>query len=110
MSRSPNPERKVELALEGLVEKGVIPHFIHAEQNDRLDSNGVDFLIFFNGGSGLALPIQIKGESGKSSRHRRKYPHIPVVLIIKSNVPIKNVQKLLIQTMKSYWNGFAPMM
>ena len=67
-------EDAVEKVLQELVKLGIIKGYLRNYSNDRLDKEGIDFLIFTN--SGLALPLQVKtaGRHLSGLRRRKAFP------------------------------------
>ncbi|MDP3999244.1 MAG: hypothetical protein Q8P76_01450 [bacterium] len=78
-------ENMVEEVLLRRKHQGDIAGYIRNIQNDLLDKEGIDFLIFFN--NGFALPLQVKIYNKKYwwkklKRHRRNHPMVRYVLAV----------------------------
>lgn len=73
-----------EVLLE-MIKDGKISGFIQSKKNDRLDIEGIDFLLFLN--DDLALPVQVKTYSRNKKRciekHFRKHSLIKFVIFVK---------------------------
>ncbi len=85
MARQANPaEEVVEKILNKLKDLRLIPGFLRNHPSDRLDSEGIDFLIFLN--NHMALPLQVKTSSGnltlKEKEHLRKHPLVKKVIFV----------------------------
>lgn len=87
MARDGNPaEEVVERVLDKLKEERLISGFLRNRPSDRLDSEGIDFLIFLN--NELALALQVKTDGGrwefseKLKEHRRKHPLIKNLICV----------------------------
>lgn len=99
--RNTNPaEDIVDRVLKKLQDEGQIPGFIRNNPNDRLDKEGIDFLIFLR--DGLALPLQVKTSShkrnGKKAHwHFYKHPLVKFLIFVpvhEADVDEKVEQKL----------------
>jgi hypothetical protein len=81
-----NPaEDIVERVLGKLRTEDRISGFIRNRPNDRLDIEGIDFLIFLK--NGLALPLQVKtlsreGNDRKADWHRQKHPLVKFLIFV----------------------------
>lgn len=89
MARQANPaEDVVEKILNKLKDLRLIPGFLRNHPSDRLDSEGIDFLIFLN--NGLAVALQVKTSSGnltlKEKEHLRKHPLVKKIIFISVNL------------------------
>jgi len=89
LARQANPaEEVVERILNKLKDQRLIPGFLRNRPSDRLDSEGIDFLIFLN--TNLALPLQVKTSSGnltfKEKEHLRKHPLVKKVIFVSVNL------------------------
>lgn len=78
-------ENMVEEVLLRRKHRGDIAGYIRNVQNDLLDKEGMDFLIFLN--NGLALPLQVKIFNKKYwwkklQKHRRNHPMVKFVLAV----------------------------
>ena len=73
-----------EVLLE-MIKDGKISGFIQSKKNDRLDVEGIDFIVFLK--NDLALPIQVKTHSRNRKRcierHFRQHSLIKFILFIK---------------------------
>jgi hypothetical protein len=70
LARGNQAENITREALGSMKKDGEIAGFIENGKNDRLDSEGIDFLAFFN--NGLSLTIQIKTLSHKKKSHTKR--------------------------------------
>ena len=83
-------EDVVEEVLERLKKDSIISGFLRNRPNDRLDSEGIDFLIFLP--SGFALPLQVKTKNGRYSKeerlkeHLRKHPCVKFLICVPTNL------------------------
>lgn len=77
-------EEVVKSVLSDMQKKEKIAGFIQNKKNDRLDSEGIDFLVFLN--NDLALPIQVKIYSRSMERyikrHFKKHPLIKLIIFV----------------------------
>jgi hypothetical protein len=79
-------EELVEQVLRWLQRKERISGYLRNNPSDRLDSEGIDFLIFLR--NGLALPLQVKTSSSerdnrdKMREHFRKHPKIRHIIMV----------------------------
>jgi hypothetical protein len=68
-----------------LQKDGKIAGFIQSHKNDRLDKEGIDFLVLLN--DDLALPIQVKTYSRNRKRcidkHFRRHPLVKFVIFVR---------------------------
>jgi len=73
-----------EVLLE-MIKDGKISGFIQSKKNDRLDVEGIDFLLILN--DDLALPIQVKTHSRNRRRciekHFRRHPLVKCTIFVK---------------------------
>lgn len=83
-------EDVVEEVLEKLKSESVISGFLRNRPNDRLDSEGIDFLIFLP--SGFAMPLQVKTKNGrypkeqKLKEHLRKHPRVKFLICVPTHL------------------------
>ncbi len=91
MPRQPNlAEDVIEEVLRKLKRESVIAGFLRNRSSDRLDSEGIDFLIFLL--SGFALPLQVKTANGrypkeeKLREHLRKHPCVKFLICVQTNL------------------------
>lgn len=98
-----NPgEDSVELVLNELVEKKIpidkvsVVHFLRNRPSDRLDTEGIDFLIFLS--CGLTLPLQVKTANGrldsKSKEHKRKHPFVNFIIFVRTDLLPSNPEEV----------------
>ncbi|GEM_PF-1472546 len=90
----PKPENAAEDTVEEVLKKlkseSVISGFLRNRPSDRLDSEGIDFLIFLP--SGFALPLQVKTSNGRYSKeekmeeHLRKHPCVKFLICVQTNL------------------------
>lgn len=79
-------EEIVQTCLLRMKHAGQINYFIRNNRNDRLDCEGIDFLIFLI--NGLALPLQVKTFVGerkneeKRRTHERIHPAVEHIIFI----------------------------
>ena len=101
MAKQENPaEDVVEKVLNKLKGEGVIAGFLRNRQSDRLDEEGIDFLIILP--SGFALPLQVKTcnsndkrqYDGKLQEHKRKHPLIKFLICVKTNLLANESERL----------------
>lgn len=70
-----NPaEDIVETVLSRARRKGIISGFLKNAHGDRLDHEGIDFLIILN--NGLAVPLQVKTYSDKERNEKKYREHV----------------------------------
>jgi len=100
-----NPaEDVVEKVLEKIIAEKAISGFIRNRPSDRLDEEGIDFLIFLNNGS--ALPLQVKTEGGKHNfqqkyrEHQRKHPLVQFLICVPVHLLNSNPEEVYRQTEK----------
>lgn len=71
--------------LQEMIKDGKISGFIQSKKNDRLDMEGIDFLLFLN--DNLTLPVQVKTHSRNQKRcvekHFQRHPLIKFILFVK---------------------------
>ena len=71
--------------LSELKKAGKIAGFIQSQKNDRLDMEGIDFLLLLN--NDLALPVQVKTHSRNKKRciekHFRNHSLIKFIVFVK---------------------------
>lgn len=97
-----NPESKRDIniaedvvgtVLNKMREEKIIAGSIRNRKNDKMDEEGIDFLVLFE--TGMAVPIQVKTEprgynfNRKFREHIRKHPMIKFMI----SVPINLLQK-----------------
>ena len=85
-------EDAVEEATKELIKED--PHFIgyqRAKKNDALDANGIDILIYLQGG--MALPLQVKSSYSKLRKFQRNHPLIRFVLFVRKISLDKNSER-----------------
>ena len=79
-----NPaEDFVERILNKFKNDGRIKGFLRNHQSDRLDAEGIDFLIFMK--NGWALPLQVKSGNARDHREEKLREHLhkhPLVLYL----------------------------
>lgn len=101
MAKRGNPaEDAVETALQRLQEKGEILGFLKNRSSDRLDEEGIDFLIFLP--SGFAIPLQVKTCNSNDKReydyklkeHARKHPLVKFLICVRTNLLINEPERL----------------
>ena len=74
-------EDVVEDALKQLLqEEPRVAGYLRARSADRLDNEGIDFLIFLKGG--FALPIQVRSTYRHVTKFHKKHPSIRFILFI----------------------------
>ena len=79
-------EEIVEQVLRWLQREERIAGYLRNNPSDRMDSEGIDFLIFLR--NGLALPLQVKTSSGerndkeKAREHFRKHPKVRHIIMV----------------------------
>ncbi|OGY68033.1 MAG: hypothetical protein A3H63_01700 [Candidatus Harrisonbacteria bacterium RIFCSPLOWO2_02_FULL_45_10c] len=85
--RLSNPaEEVVEKVLEKMAEAGAISGFFRNRPNDRLDEEGMDFLIILK--NKLALPLQVKTANRREScedkfrKHKKKHPLVNFLICV----------------------------
>ena len=105
MPEGQNPaEEAVEIVLKKLKELRLIKHYLRNKQNDRLDQEGIDFLIIQN--DGRSLPLQVKTWSGnrfdgkKFREHIRKHPHVTSIIFVNIHQPPEIVSKWVEQKLR----------
>lgn len=82
-------EDVVEEVLRKLKRDSLISGFLRNRSNDRLDSEGIDFLIFLP--NGYAIPLQVKTANGrypkeeKLKEHLRKHPCVKFLICVQTN-------------------------
>ena len=64
-------------------EASVIRHVWHCSKNSPQDRQGIDILIFLEGG--LCLPIQVKSSYRRLHRHHRVHPYIKHVIVVEDS-------------------------
>lgn len=75
-----------ESVLSWLKRHGRVSGYLRNNQGDRLDSEGIDFLIFLK--NGLAIPLQVKTSSNrrnneeKINEHFRKHPQVKNIIMV----------------------------
>lgn len=85
----PEGEQAAEEAVRELIKED--PRFIgclRAKNSDRLDSEGIDIMVFVRGG--FALPLQIRTTRKKINRFAIVHPLVRFVLVIKKQLRRKN--------------------
>ncbi|MDO8430095.1 MAG: hypothetical protein Q7S73_01895 [bacterium] len=101
MPSGANPaEDVVGKVLNKLKEEGLIAGFLQNRQSDRLDEEGIDFLIFLP--SGFALPLQVKTcnsndkrqYDGKLQEHKRKHPLVKFLICVRTNLLANESERL----------------
>ncbi|MBU6141692.1 hypothetical protein KGO95_01055 [Patescibacteria group bacterium] len=85
MAKQLNPwEDLVEEALRELEKERCLRGYLRNRQSDRLDCEGIDFLLFLNNGSSLA--VQVKSARGnldnKRKEHLRKHPLVKAIVFV----------------------------
>ena len=103
--RQENPaEEVVERVLTKMKDEDRIRGYLRNRTSDRLDSEGIDFLIILN--TNLALPLQVKTcnkqNGGKGSKdydrklkeHLRKHPLVKFFICIQTNMLNSNPDRL----------------
>lgn len=99
MNRQPNSEDIVQRVLEKLEKEKLIAGFLRNRPSDRLDSEGIDFLIFLN--NGKALPLQVKTFNRKYSKedkmreHLRKHPLVRNLICVPTYLAQSDEERML---------------
>ncbi|MBL7036783.1 hypothetical protein ISR94_02985 [Candidatus Microgenomates bacterium] len=70
-------EKKADMSLELLLEQGTIDAFWYDPKKDRTE--GIDRVIQTRAGDELG--IQIKSSKTGAEYHKKKFPHIPVIIV-----------------------------
>lgn len=101
MAKRGNPaEDAVETVLQRLKEKGEILGFLRNRSSDRLDEEGIDFLIFLP--RGFAMPLQVKTCNSNDKReydyklreHKRKHPLVEFLICVRTNLLTNESERL----------------
>jgi len=101
LAKRGNPaEDVVETILERLKAQGNIIGFLRNRASDRLDEEGIDFLIFLL--SGFALPLQVKTCNSNDKReydnklqeHKRKHPLVRFLICVRTNLLANESERL----------------
>ena len=101
MASQENPaEDTVKTVLERLKESGSIIGFLRNRSSDRLDEEGIDFLIFLP--NGFALPLQVKTCNNNDKReynyklqeHKRKHPLVKFLICVRTNLLVNEPELL----------------
>ncbi len=105
MPQQANPwEDLVEEALIELKKENIILGYLRNLANDRLDCEGIDFLLFLN--NQYSLAVQVKSARGnldlKTKGHIRKHPLVRAILFVLLPKDDKDAQekKELIRSVK----------
>lgn len=83
-------ERAAEEAVRELVKENplLFVGYLRAKSSDRLDSEGIDIMVFVRGG--FALPLQIRTTRKKIRRFNKIHPLVRFVLVIKKQLHHNN--------------------
>lgn len=101
MARHGNPaEDAVETVLKRFQKKGEILGYLKNRSSDRLDEEGIDFLIFLP--SGFAMPLQVKTCNSNDKReydyklkeHTRKHPLVKFLICVRTNLLANEPEQL----------------
>ncbi|OGY65244.1 MAG: hypothetical protein A3A04_02150 [Candidatus Harrisonbacteria bacterium RIFCSPLOWO2_01_FULL_40_28] len=87
-------ESKVERALFFLKEHKFISRYINAKKNGELDNEGIDYLIILK--TGMACLLQVKSSRSSLSRHKKKYPDTPYIIVEPRDCSIKLIEKRIV--------------
>lgn len=80
-------------ALTWLRGDGEIQDFYQTQQFSRQDTQGIDFVVFVTQ-LWLPIPFQVKRSSKYARIHRKKYPHIPLVVVSRGEIR-KQIRKII---------------
>ena len=108
-------ENIVEIVLGKMREEKIIPYFIRNRKNDKMDQEGIDFLVFLDNGS--AIPIQVKTEpkgdnfNKKYKEHLRKHPFVKFMIAVPIHLLHKEPDRLnaiMIGRLMEIFDKFKP--
>lgn len=86
-------ETEVFYALTWLRGDGEIQDFYQTPQFSRQDCQGIDFVVFATN-LWFPIPFQVKRSSKYARIHRKKYPHIPLVVVSRGEIR-KQIRKII---------------
>jgi len=86
-------ELEVFHALTWMRGDGEIKDFYQTQQFSRQDAQGIDFVVFVKD-LWLPIPLQVKRSSRYNRIHRKKYPHIPLVVVSRGGIR-KQIRKII---------------
>lgn len=95
-------EQFVDKALKELQEQGRILTYMRANRHKQLDTDGIDFLIFFR--NGWSIPLQVKSRTSQIDDHFAKHPQVRAVLVSRSDGSVQAAKKKLLKLFKKMKN------